>query len=455
MSRPLIIGAGPAGIRAAQTLVRHGLTPVVVDEAPACGGQIYRQPLVDDGRTPAARYGSEAGKATALHRSFAALQGAIDYRPGTLVWALAQGRAQLLRDDQHDEEIAYDGLILATGAMDRIAPLPGWTLPGVFSLGGAQIALKAQGMAIGNRVVFLGSGPLLYLVAWQYLKAGVTVAGVLDLAPVSAKRHLLAALPLAPGLVLRGVRMVADLMRAGVPVHQGIEAPRIFGGSAVTGVVFRPGGRERTLDCDGVGTATGLKPETQLADLAGCAFSWSDRDGQHLPVRDAAGRSSVPGVVLAGDGGGIMGADAAELAGERAALALLADRGHAVDAARCAELETALARQDRLRTHLARAFAPAGRLQIADDTLLCRCEEVTAGQARAAITAFDVCEINRLKALCRVGMGRCQGRICAPAAAELLAEATGTAPEAAGRLRAQAPIKPISLPLPASGGDAP
>ena len=443
---PLIVGAGPAGIRAAATLVAAGLRPIVIDEAPASGGQIYRQPLMPDGRSSFLRYGSEASKADRLHAEFVALGDRIDYHPSTLVWNIAPGEAHLYRDGT-TTRLAFHGAILATGAMDRTLPLPGWTLPGVFTLGGAQIALKAQGAAIGSRVVFLGSGPLLYLVAWQYLKAGVRVAGVLDTAPFSAKFALLRALPKAPDVVMRGLGYVLGLKRAGVPLHFGVKKPRFLGDSRVTGVEWQAGGRTARLDADGIGFGFGLKPEAQLADLMGCTFVFSERDRAHIPLRDPAGRTDVTGLYIAGDAARIMGADAAELAGERAALALLEDRGLPVDRARTRDLEIALEDFSTLRDALEAAFPFPESWVISDETTLCRCEEIQTGEARAAIRHFGISEINRLKAVSRVGMGRCQGRVCGAAAAEVLADETGRPVCGVGRLRAQPPIKPVPLTL--------
>lgn len=447
-AQPLVVGAGPAGIRAAQALVAAGLRPLVVDEAPACGGQIYRQRLVPDERSEKTLYGSETGKAQALHRDFAALMERIDYWPQALLWNLREGVADIAAAGA-SRRVAYDGLILATGATDRILPIPGWTLPGVFTLGGAQIALKAQGCAIGRRVVFIGTGPLLYLVAWQYMKAGVEVAAVLDAAPFSARFAMLRGLKLFPAVVLRGLRFVAELRLRGVALHSGVEDVHIAGDGAVSGVTWKQGGRARRIACDGVGYGLALRSETQAADLAGCAFRFDPRDRAWLPQRDAAGRSSVPGVYLAGDGAGIAGADAAERAGERAALALCEDRRLPFSLERAAALEAELACIGRFRDVLEAAFPfpEHWAAALADDTLLCRCEEISAGDARQAIDHFGIVELNRLKAVSRVGMGRCQGRICAGAAAELLAARTGRSLESVGRLRSQAPLKPVPLVL--------
>ncbi|KXF75883.1 FAD/NAD(P)-binding oxidoreductase [Paramesorhizobium deserti] len=446
--QPLIVGAGPAGVRAAGALVAAGLRPLVVDEAPACGGQIYRQRLVDDGRSTRSLYGSEAPKAERLHRDFAAFEGRIDYWPQALVWSLGDGEAHVALAGRN-RKVAYDGLILATGASDRVLPVPGWTLPGVFTLGGAQIALKSQGCAIGSRVVFAGAGPLLYLVAWQYMKAGVNVAAVLDATPLMAKRHLLRGLALEPAIILRGMRFAAELRLRGVAIHYAVEDFAIVGETRVTGVRWRQGGHERSLVCDSVGYGLALRSETQLADLAGCRFTFNERDRAMLPERDISGRSSVVGVYLAGDGAGIAGADAAELAGERAALALLEDRGLPYPPVRALDLERKLTRISRFRDVLEAAFPyPAHwAKRVADDTLICRCEEVTAGTLRQSVRDFAVDEINRLKAVSRIGMGRCQGRFCGASAAEILAAETGRGIDAVGRLRAQPPVKPLPMTL--------
>src|SRR5205085_3231681 len=125
-------------------------------------------------------------KAAAIHRVLRDAGGSIDYRPRTLVWNVFGRRLDLLAPEGQ-RELAFDRLVLATGAMDRVLPFAGWTLPGVFTLGGAQIALKAQGVSIGRRVALVGAGPLLPLVAYQYAKAGAEIAAVLDVTPFSAK----------------------------------------------------------------------------------------------------------------------------------------------------------------------------------------------------------------------------------------------------------------------------
>ncbi|MGU3307866.1 FAD-dependent oxidoreductase [Pseudomonas sp. M5A4_2d] len=435
----VIVGAGPAGISAARTLLDHGLKPCLVDEGLRGGGQIYRRQPANFQRTPKQLYGFEARKAEAVHRTLDELAPLIDYRPQTLVWNAEDGRLDMLNNDRA-QSIEYARIIVATGATDRILPVPGWTLPGVYSLGAAQIALKYQGCAIGERVALCGSGPLLYLVAYQYAKAGAKVVAVLDSAPFSAQCRALPALLGQPVTLAKGLYYRAWLTAHGVPVHQGATLTQIDGELRVTGIRWG----ERRLDCDAVAFAHALRSETQLADLLGCDFAWNSLNRAWLPQRDSAGRSSVNGVYLAGDGAGIMGADAAQMAGERAALALLEDSGITIDQRRAAELEQQLAGIQRFRHGLETAFPfpQQWATQAPDALILCRCEEVSVGEVRAVVDEGHW-ELNRVKAHCRVGMGRCQGRMCGLAAAEIVAERSGRGIEAVGRLRGQAPIKPL------------
>ncbi|OCW24617.1 FAD/NAD(P)-binding oxidoreductase [Pseudomonas aylmerensis] len=439
MKPVVIVGAGPAGISAARTLLDHGIKACLVDESLRGGGQIYRRQPANFQRTAKQIYGFEARKAEAVHRTLDELAPLIDYRPQTLVWNAEDGRLDMLNNGRA-ESVEYARIIVATGATDRILPVPGWTLPGVYSLGAAQIALKYQGCAIGERVAFCGSGPLLYLVAYQYAKAGAQVVAVLDSAPFSAQCRAVPALLRQPLTLAKGLYYRAWLTAHGVPVHQGATLQQIDGEQRVRGIRWD----QQVLECDAVGFAHALRSETQLADLLGCEFAWSALNRAWLPQRDGAGRSSVSDVYLAGDGAGIMGADAAAMAGERAALAVLEDSGIAIDHRRPAELEQQLAAIQRFRHGLETAFPfPENwAAQAPDALILCRCEEVSVGDVRAVVDEGHW-EINRVKAYCRVGMGRCQGRMCGLAAAEIVAERSGRAVENVGRLRGQAPIKPL------------
>ncbi|MCU4179785.1 FAD/NAD(P)-binding oxidoreductase [Bosea sp. BH3] len=442
--RVVIVGAGPAGIRAAETLVAGGLTPIVIDEGERAGGQIYRRPPQGFTRPPEALYGSEAPKAVALHQTFDAMAaaGRLVHHPRSSVVAIVDGRLQVL-DGAGSRWISYDRLILATGAMDRVMPVPGWESAGVYGLGAMQIALKAQGAALGRRIVLAGSGPLLTLLAVQLLKAGGQVEAVLDTTPMRQQWRGFSGLAARPLFALRGLMMrqrLARLYQAGVTLDR-IETDK----RGPVAVLWRDAdGKQQRTACDAVGLGWHLRAETRLADLAGCDFAYDETWRQWLPQADAMGRAGR-GVYLAGDGLRILGADGAEVAGRLAAAACLRDLG--LPAPDIAAERRRLVHLGRFARGVAAAFPwPAETAaKLPDETVVCRCEGVTAGELRRTVD-FGGGEVNRVKSLGRAGMGRCQGRYCELAAAEIVAGCAGyhSAGEA-GRLRGQAPVRPAPI----------
>jgi NADPH-dependent 2,4-dienoyl-CoA reductase/sulfur reductase-like enzyme len=449
--RIIVVGAGPSGARAAEALVMAGIRPIVIDEGRRDGGQIFRRQPDNFTRPYAKLYGTEAGRAKALHDSFDALKDRIDYRPETLVWNIAGGQVWTASGNVQ-ETLPYDALILCTGATDRLMPVKGWNLAGTYSLGGSQVALKSQAVSIGHEVVFMGSGPLLYLVASQYVEAGAKVAAVLDSSPKGARIKALPDLMAQPLMLWNGIKLTRALKRARVPVHHQITPVEIVGDAdaGVSGVRFRSAsGAERTIHCDAVAVGYHLRPETQLADLARCEFAFDPGTRQWLPKRDADGRASVQGVYLAGDGAKILGAKSAEASGRLAALAAISDLGLPVDGGAMTALRRDVAGYAKFARGLASAFPwPVHQAAaLPDKAIVCRCEAISAGDLRSVMRETGAVEANRAKAFSRVGMGRCQGRYCGLAAAEIIAVEAKIPVEQVGRLRGQAPVKPLPIAI--------
>jgi NADPH-dependent 2,4-dienoyl-CoA reductase/sulfur reductase-like enzyme len=447
--RVIIIGAGPSGVRCAETLVTVGLRPTLVDENRRDGGQIYRRQPDNFTRPYTKLYGTEADRAHSLHTSFDALRDKIDYWPETLAWNITDQKLHVVRNERASA-LPYDALVICAGATDRVMPVKGWHQAGTYSLGASQIALKAQACSIGSQVVFMGTGPLLYLVASQYIKAGAKVAAVLDTSPLMRRIAALPKLLARPSVLLKGLTLVARIKRAGVPVLTGITPVEITGTPemGVQAVVIRDAsGGTRTFACDAVAMGYHLRPETQLADLARCAFRFDAETRQWLTEVDEDGRTSVPGVYLAGDGMRVLGADAAEIGGRLAAMAVLKDWRLDVADKELQRLRAEQASMERFRQGLAQAFPwPMQQAaQLPDEAIVCRCEAITAGDLRRVVCDMGAQEANRAKAFSRVGMGRCQGRYCGHAGAEVIAYAASVPVEQVGRLRGQAPVKPLSM----------
>ena len=446
MTTIAIVGAGPAGTAAAGVLVDAGLKPIVIDEAPGPGGQIFRRPSVGTGFDIATVLGKDAAAHDAFHARAREILAHCEYRPETLVWGI-EGRTLFTQCAGKLSECAADALIAATGATDRTLPLPGWTLPGVFTLGSAQVLLKGQGCLVGRRAVFAGASPLLYLAAKQYIAAGASVAAVIDTTPIAAKVRASPDLVASGASILwRGLRYMADVRRAGVPILMGHRLVAFEGRDGIEAVTYVDAhGRRSRIPCDAVAYGFGLKPEAQLADLAGARFAYDPTFRQWLPEIDHDGRAG-PGLYLAGDGCRIGGADAAAASGRLAAAACLADLGRPPATDVVARDRRTVDRLRRFQHGLAHAFRwPAEWLhELPDDVTVCRCEGITAGDVRSTMAKpFGPTDVNRVKALTRLGMGRCQGRFCGLAASEIAAAARGCAHADTGRLRGQAPVKPL------------
>ncbi|WP_291296793.1 NAD(P)/FAD-dependent oxidoreductase [Elioraea sp.] len=449
MARVVVIGAGPAGIAAAEVLSRASVEVAVIDEAPRAGGQYHRAPAPGLALDMRRLLGTGYAAYETFHNDAASVCSRVDYRPGTLAWGV-HGGAVHLASRGAAKALGYDALVLATGATDRIMPVPGWTLPGVFTLGGAQALLKDQGCLIGRRVVVCGSSPLLYLAAVQYLRAGGEIAAVIDTTRFADKLRALPDMLAAPRVLRDGLHHMAALKRRGVRIIHGATIDAFEGEERVGAVVCTPPNRmPLRIACDAVAYGHGLRPETQLAELAGCALRFDAAQRTHVPETDLDGRAGQ-GVYVAGDGGTIGGGQAAAVSGRLAAAAALSDLGATTNDVDLEAGRRMLQRLRRFQRGLATAFRWPGERagQLDDAVILCRCENVTMGEVRAAIALEDgAAEVNRIKAATRCGMGRCQGRFCGPGLAEVAAISAQHPGSERDRLRVQAPIKPLPIAL--------
>lgn len=423
----LIVGAGPAGLGAAVEATAQGLSVMLFDENAAPGGRVW-QALEARGAKDA-----EDAAALSLIRRFRASPVTAHWH--ATVWAIDPDGQVFWSDEDGAHSILARTILLATGTTERPLPIRGWTLPGVMTVGAAQIALKTGGLLPDARTWLAGQGPLLLLYATQVLEAGGRIAGVIDLsdgfAPLRAVKHLsLAALP----EIRRGLAWRRRLSQAGVRWVAASDV-RAEGETALRAVSFRTAQGWKTEDADLLLLHDGVIPSVQMSRAAGCVHTWSDTQRCWQPVVDGSGRTSVPGILVAGDGAGVGGAAAAVLSGRIAALGLVDGDAGPLRAERARCLTT--------RTLLDTLFAPRP-MRLLDETLVCRCEEVTADAVRRAARAGCL-GINQLKAYTRCGMGPCQGRMCAPVAIQVLAAARGVQVSVIEPLRTRFPTKPISV----------
>lgn len=436
----LIVGGGPAGVSAAIEARARGLSVLLLDENAAPGGRIWQALEV--------RGAKDADDDAAL-RILQAFRGCgAEVRFRATVWAVDADGTVSWSEGGVTRAVRGASVLLATGTTERPVPIPGWTLPGVMGVGAAQIALKTAGLVPDHGSWIAGQGPLVLLYAVQALRAGGKLAGILDLSDPSARWAALGHLPRAlraVGELRKGMLWRREIARAGIPWIRAADL-RAEGEGTLRRIRFRDAGGERTEAADLLLLHDGVIPSVQMTRALGLAHRWDAAQRSWRPVTDDWGVSSQPNLLVAGDGAGIAGALAATYAGRLAALGAACALGRIDTATRdaaAAPLRAARARQLALRPFLDALFAPRPPV-LADDTLVCRCEEVTAGQIRAA-ARIGALGMNQLKAFTRCGMGPCQGRMCGATAIEVMAQARGVPTEQVEPLRTRFPTKPVTL----------
>lgn len=431
----LVIGGGAGGLNAAIAAAGAGASVVVLDERKVPGGQYFKQPsggavALDDQQAEGAELVARARASGAEIIGGVEIWGAFD---GPLILAEIGGGALVARPRR---------VIVATGAYERPRMVPGWTLPGVMTTGAAQTLWRSYRSLPGRRVAVCGSGPLNLQVALELATGGAEVAMVAETAPAPWTRPLAAlALVLAgPKLAAKGMRLVAGLRRRGVATRYGTRLVRVDPEGGALRATFRDGaGQEVAVTVDALCMNDGFEPQNEILRLFGAGMTWDAAFGHLRCTRDAAMQTTVPGVFAVGDCAGLGGAPAAAVEGR---IAGLAAAGAAVPPA----LHRDLAAHRRFQARLWSLHDPAPRSLDAapDDTIICRCEEITLGQVRLGLAdAPD--HAGTLKRATRLGMGRCQGRYCAAVAARLVAGATGQPIADHSLFAPRVPVKPVSI----------
>jgi NADPH-dependent 2,4-dienoyl-CoA reductase/sulfur reductase-like enzyme len=450
----LVVGAGPAGLSAATRAAELGLSVLLADENPAPGGQIYRAVTTTPVKNRAI-LGEDYWRGADIVARFERSQAA--YASRCTVWSIgpdetAPGSFELgLSLDGKARIIGVKQVILATGAQERPFPIPGWTLPGVMTAGAAQIALKSAGAIPSGRTVIAGCGPLLYLLASQLAAAGCQIAAVLDTTPSANWSKALGALPdfLRSPYLAKGLKLMAAARRK-LRFVSGVTSLTATGSGKLATVQFEQNGRTGTIACDTLLLHQGVIPGVNFSNAAGCAHDFDVEQHAWVPRVDAWFASTVPGIAIAGDGAGIGGAESAALRGEIAAFGAASRLGKLNETERdrqAAPIRTELEKKLRGRRFLDLLYKPAPQFLAPpkDETIVCRCEEVTAGQIRDAARRLGVTGPNQMKAFLRCGMGPCQGRLCGPTVVELIAQTRGTTPAETGYYRLRPPVKPVTL----------
>ncbi|MCW6007374.1 NAD(P)/FAD-dependent oxidoreductase [Micromonospora sp. CPCC 205371] len=420
----VVVGAGPGGLAAAVAAGGAG--------SPVAGG----------------RLGARAGGAARLAARHPLIDRARAHPRVTFlqrheVWSAAPGL--VLRAG--DRTLRPRAVVLATGGYDRVVPFPGWDLPGVVTAGGAQALAKERGIPIGRRVLVAGTGPFLLAVAASLRAVGAEVVAVVEASRLSRWLRHPRAIVGSPGRLVEAARY---LRGTALWPGQRVAAVERYG----SGLRALVSPMDRWVEVDAVCVGHGFTPSIELAVALGCDTRTDPRDGSLVVTVDDAQRSTVPGVLVAGEATGVGGAALAMAEGAIAGLAAAHHIGLVDDRALAggsAPHRRRRARRLRFADAL-HAVYPAPDAVPPDETVLCRCERVTVGRARADVLRYGIDDVRALKLLTRVGMGMCQGRMCGRTALALLRAETGQAPDPVAFAR-----RPFAFPVPlgtlADGGD--
>ncbi len=446
----IVIGAGPAGMSAAIGIRGLGLSVLVVDEQPAPGGQIWRAVEVVAPTFTGAILGDEYRSGADLVSRFRAC-GAV-YEADTQVWQIEPGWRVFIKCNGQAEEVRAGQVVLAMGAQERPAPFPGWTLPGVMTVGAAQILLKTSRQVPSEPVWIAGSGPLPLLYMAQLIRTGGKIAGWLDTSPPGGWRR---ALPWAGAAIAdlaeigKGLSWLREIRRAGTRRVRGVASLRALGDGRLQELEFtQNNGKTSRVAASLLLTHEGVVPSIHMTQAMGCSHSWNAQQLCLTPDLDEWGQTNKLGLYVAGDGAGIGGAKAACVRGELVALGVGQRAGRIkfdLASTMALPLREKLCGLTRLRPMLDALYPPRAEIfSPSDDTIVCRCEELTAGDIRKA-SDIALPGPNQLKAYTRAGMGPCQGRQCGYTVAHIIAEKQQLPVADVGFYRIRPPLKPLTL----------
>lgn len=446
----VIIGAGPAGMGAADELAKSEKAVLLLDEQPKAGGQIYRQAF-GTGQEP--------------HRLIAATDQheTIDRLFGHAVWSIQSYTAsdQLTTDperrsffrvflDNHSP-VRAKRILLATGAYDRMYPVKGWTLPGVMSAGGIQLQMKTQGYSVGRSVVLTGSHPFIFIVGKLLSESGIEIKGI----AIAQSLKSLFKMSRHTGTMLQNHSKLNELKKAiqtlrtkRVPIWFNAMPAEIHGEEKVSAVTIKKslaaGPLIHTVPCESVGMCYGFTPVLDLAKQVGCQIERTPH-GTRKVVVDEQNETSVQGVFAAGELVEVGGAERSEAEGRFVGRIL----GESLQKTELQKLGKTMRKWNRFAEVLAEmereAWDSAAFHTFEENQILCKCEDVAVKDINQTLAHFSLpADLNSIKLQTRCGMGLCQGKYCEESLYRLAAETLGAAP-ITDTFNGQSPVKAITI----------
>jgi len=443
-----IIGSGPAGLSAAIKANHFNINTILIDEQFSVGGQVFRS---FKKKFPLNKilYSNHI-IANQLINEFE--QSNVHYLPHSEVIEIEKNGTICYQKNNNLHSIQAKNIIIAAGSIERPFPIEGWTLPGVMTVGAAQILMKSSGLIAKEPVVFAGTGPLLYLTAYQYIKLGGKISVILDTTPVKnylkAIQFIISAF-FSGNYIFQGLKYLFYLRKKGIKIVFNVESLKALGQKEINRVEFDKKNILQSINTKHLFLHQGVIPNIQLTLSLGCNHFWDKNQLCWRPSLDENYETSVNNIFSIGDSSGIVGAHASQLQGELV-IAKIAKNldimNNKLEIKNNKKIISNLKKDLRIRPFLEKLYEPSKKFLIPNNkkTIICRCEEVTLEQIIEIIN-FVKNDCNELKSFVRCGMGPCQGRMCGSTISQILSKYKNIEINKIQQFRIVAPIKPVQL----------
>lgn len=452
----VIVGSGFSGIVAANTLAGFNLKIVLIDENIHIGGQILRKIPLQLGEYSS--YHTDKTKKIGFGFVNQIKEKKIKILNRTRILGIyPEGKILLEKEDKEVSTITFDFILFATGARERFLPFKGWTKPGVYSTGLVQVLMKSSGILCSEKILISGSGLFLYAVGYEYLKNRGKVLGIFEQSTMLDKIKFFPMIIKQFPKFYEGARYFAKIFLSGVPVKYKTKIIEARGKESLEQVVVAKvdkngrirAGTEKIIQTDALATGFGFVPNTELPHLAGCEHKFNEEMGGWVVEVNEQMETSVRNVFAAGEVTGIGGAFKSITEGEIAAYSIL-HRLEKINDSRFYNLLRRGTRQRHQHLKFGKLFNSLYKipidsiLEIPDETIICRCEDVRMGEIKKAVKRGFFTP-GALKIAVRTGMGNCQGRTCSPIVYDIITALTRVEQEKFGPFSSRPPLKPASI----------
>jgi NADPH-dependent 2,4-dienoyl-CoA reductase/sulfur reductase-like enzyme len=452
----VIIGSGFSGIAAADILADHNLSILLIDENIHIGGQLLRKIPEDLGEYPS--YKPEKIKRIGFNFIDKVKEKKITLMNKTILQGVYENNELLIEYNREKTfTLKYDFLLFATGARERFLPFKGWTLPGVYSTGMLQVLIKSSGVLPAKKMLMAGSGLFLFAAAYEYLKNGGKLLGLMEQSPFWNKAKFLPQFLHQSSKFLEGAGYISRILLSGVPVKFRRHVIEARGEKSLEEVVVGKldkhgklvSGTEKIYQTDALVVGYGFVPNIEAPQMAGCELEYVEEKGGWTVVVNERMETNMENILAAGEITGIGGANKSLNEGKIAAYSIL-EKLQLMDEADLDPLFKKLKKERKHHMNFVKCFNSLYQikqktvLEIPDDTIVCRCESVDMKSIKDAIS-MGCNDPNGLKMATRCTMGQCQGRTCAPVIYDLLQILCGLTPEETGLFSVRPPFKPVSI----------